>query len=173
LVDLSVVEVSTTIPEQLAVQFFNFESYEVHIETYPDLVFKATLKELEKKPTAEGYPLHLFLDHKNKPNDQNQVKVSAGMSCRVNISINKPENEKGKIIIPITAVFESNEDDKTAVWVINNESNTVSRQNVVMGDIIGNDDIQILEGLTLGQQIVVAGVQRLTEGDKVKLLESN
>ena len=171
LVDLSVIEVTTTIPEQLAVQLFNFESYEVRIETYPDMVFKATLKELEKKPTPEGYPLHLILDHTNKPGSK--YKVAAGMSCRVTIVLNKPEDEKGKIIIPITAVFESDKDDNTAVWVINTADNTVKKQNVVVGDIVGNDAIQITEGLTMGQQIVVAGVHRLTDGDKIKILESN
>lgn len=173
IVDLSVIEVNTTIPEQLAVQFQNFDTYEVHIETYPDKVFKATLKELEKKPTAEGYPLHLFLDHVNNPNNPKQAKVSAGMSCRVNIILKQVKGDKGIIIIPITAVFEGDSDDNTAVWIINSENNTVSMQNVVVGDLYGNDAIQIVEGLSIGQQIVVAGVSRLTEGDKVNVLESN
>lgn len=172
LVDLSVVEVNTTILEQLAVQFFNFDKYEVLIETYPDMVFSATLKELEKKPTAEGYPLHLFLDHINNPNDPNQVKVSAGMSCRVNIILKQTQDDEGKVIVPITAVFEGDSDDSMAVWIINPENNTVKMQNVVVGDLVGNDNIHIVEGLSIGQQIVVAGVQRLTEGDKVNILGS-
>ncbi len=171
IVDLSVIEVTTTIPEQLAVQFINFDQYEVHIETYPDQVFRATLKELEKKPTAEGFPLHLFLDHKNNPNDPNQVKITAGMSCRVTILLKKDEDEVGKIIIPITAVFESNADDNTAVWVIDADNYTVKKQTVVVGDIVGNDAIEIVEGLAMGQQIVIAGVHRLTDGDKIKILE--
>ena len=171
LVDLSVIEVNTTIPEQLAVQFLNFDKYEVRLETYPDFVFNATLKELEKKPTPEGFPLHLFLDHVNKPGSK--YKVAAGMSCRVNIILKKDQNDEGKIIIPITAVFEGDSDDNMAVWVINLEKNTVSKQNVVVGDLVGNDNIHIIKGLSLGQQIVVAGVQRLTEGDKVNILESN
>ena len=137
------------------------------------MVFSATLKELEKKPTAEGYPLHLFLDHVNNPNDPDQVKVSAGMSCRVNIIMTQTQDDEGRVIIPITAVFERDSDDNTAVWIINPENNTVEKQNVVIGDIIGNDAIQIVEGLTFGQQIVVAGVHRLTEGDKVNILELN
>ena len=171
IVDLSVIEVTTTIPEQLAIQFMNFDRYEVNIESYPDQVFMATLKELEKKPTAEGYPLHLFLDHKNNPNDPNQVKVSAGMSCRVNILLKKEEGEVGKIIVPITAIFESNADDNTAVWVIDATNNTVQRQTVVLGHIVGNDAIEVVEGLAMGQEIVIAGVHRLTNGDKIKVLE--
>jgi len=172
IVDLSVIEVTTTIPEQLAVQILSFDKYEVNLETYPDQVFNATLKELEKKPTAEGYPLHLFLDHVNNPNNPNKALVSAGMSCRVNIILKKADDETGKIIVPITAVFESVADDKTAVWIIDLESSTVKRQIVTVGDIVGNDVIEIVEGLSMGQQIVVAGVHRLTDGDKVTILES-
>ena len=168
IVDLSVIEVNTTIPEQLAVQFLNFDKYDVIIETYPDMVFTATLKELEKKPTAEGYPLHLFLDHVNK--SSNQTKVSAGMSCRVNIIL-KQTGEEGNIIIPITAVFEGDSENSMAVWIIEPENNTVTKHNVVVGDVVGNDNIHIVEGLSIGQHIVIAGVQRLTEGDKVNILE--
>jgi multidrug efflux system membrane fusion protein len=172
IVDLSVIEVTATIPEQLAVQLLSFEKYEVHIEAYPDEVFTARLKEMEKKPTAEGFPLHLFLDHVNNPNDPNQAKVSAGMSCRINILLKKAEDDIGKIIVPITAVFESNMDDQTAVWIIDPQSETVSKQEVVVGNIIGNDAIEIVEGIEMGQQIVVAGVHRLTEGEKIKILDS-
>ncbi|RLD37400.1 MAG: hypothetical protein DRI89_15240 [Bacteroidetes bacterium] len=176
LVDLSVIEVNTTIPEQLAVKFRDFEKYEVRLETYPDILFGVTLKELEKKPTAEGFPLHLYLDHVNKPNDKTQTKVAAGMSCRVNIILKQNDNDVARVIIPLTAVFEGELDKSTSVWIINPDNNTVTKQNVIIGDLVGNDAILITEGLSLGQQIVIAGVHRLTEGDKVNnidILKSN
>ena len=95
------------------------------------------------------------------------------MSCRVTIILKQTQDNDGKVIIPITAVFESDSDDKMAVWVIDPENNTVKMRNVVVGNLEGNDNIHIAEGLSIGQQIVVAGVQRLTEGDKVNILESN
>ena len=175
LVDLSVIEVNTTIPEQLAIQFLNFDSYEVRLETYPDIVFKATLKELEKKPTPEGFPLHLYLDHANLTKDKTKLKVAAGMSCRVNIILKNAADEKSRIIIPITAVFEGQLDKSTMVWIINPD-NTVKKQSVVAGDLVGHDGILIIDGLSIGEQIVIAGVHRLQEGDTVNnidILESN
>jgi len=175
LVDISILEVVTTIPEQLAIQLLNFDTYEVRLETYPDVVFKATLKELEKKPTPEGFPLHLYLDHANQQNNKTQLKVAAGMSCRVNIILKNAEDEKSKIIIPITAIFEGHLDKSTMVWIINSD-NTVKKQSVVTGDLVGHDGIEITEGLSKGQQIVIAGVHRLAEGDKVNnidILNSN
>jgi len=171
LVDLSVIEVITTIPEQLAVQFLNFDRYEVRIETYPEIVFNATLKELEKKPTPEGFPLHLILDHVNSPGTE--IKVAAGMSCRVNVILKESDDVGGRIIVPITAVFKGEGNDQTMVWVINPQDSTVSKQLVTIGEIVGNDAINITEGLSKGQQIVVAGVHRLNEGDKVNILASN
>ncbi len=171
IVDLTVIEVNTTIPEQLAVQFQNFDTFEVRIEAYPDAVFKATLKNLEKKPTPEGYPLHLYLNHTNYPEDKTQMKVAAGMSCRVNISLKKTEGAVAAIIVPLTAIFESGTEKVTTVWVINPDDNTVKKQKIVMGAIVGNNAIKITEGLSLGHQIVIAGVHRLSEGDEVNFVD--
>jgi len=176
LIDLSVLEVITTIPEQLAVQLVNFDSYEVRLETYPDIVFNATLKNLEKKSTAEGFPLHLYLDHKNQLKNKTKIKVGAGMSCRVNINLKENTEEKNRIIIPITSVFEGDIDKSTMVWVINKDNNTVKSQNVVTGDLVGHDLIVIEKGISIGNQIVTAGAQRLSEGDaisNVDILKSN
>ena len=171
IVDLSVIEVTTTIPEQLAVKFRDFDKYVIRLETYPDTVFIASLKNLEKKPTPEGFPLHLILDHVNNPKDKTQVKVAAGMSCRVIISLKKVSNEKEQMIIPLTAIFEDDTDKNTKVWVISADSNIVKKQNIIVGDFVGNDKVIIKEGLSIGQQVVIAGVHRLTEGDKVNILK--
>jgi len=147
IIDLSILEVNTTIPEQLAIQFLNFTNYEVRIEAYPDVVFNATLKELEKKPTPEGFPLHLILDHVNNENDKTKKKVAAGMSCRITIILKDDADVKSRIIIPITAVFEGKEDKNALVWVINPENNTVKKQVVTVGEMVGHDGIEIKEGL--------------------------
>ncbi len=176
LVDLSLIEVITTIPEQLAIQYLNFDSYEVHLETYPGVVFKASLKELEKKPTSEGFPLHLYLDHKNIESDNTQVKVAAGLSCRVNINLKNSGEGQSRIIVPITAIFEGNTDNSTSVWIINADNNTVKIQSVTTGNLVGHDAILIKKGLSIGDEIVIAGVHRLTEGDKINnidILKSN
>ncbi len=173
-VDLSKIEVLTTIPERLAVKFRDFEGYKIKFDAYPDTVFLASLKNIEKKPTAEGYPLHLYLEHKQIAKDKNQKKVTAGMSCRVNISLKKEQKENTEdedIIVPIAAVFEGEADDVSSVWIINKETMTVKKQNVVLGSLVGKDRIQIKSGLKPGQLIVTAGSKRLVEGEQVKILD--
>ena len=171
--NLSVIEVATTIPEQLAVQFRNFESFEVVFETYPDIVFQATLKEMGKVPTAEGFPLRLYLNHKNDPKDPNQPKITAGMSCRVTIKLKQVDANNDEIVVPLAAVFESGDENHPSVWVlVGKDTLTVKKQAVKLNGFAGKDLVKIESGLEAGQQIVVAGAKRLVEGQKVKILDN-
>ncbi len=171
--NLSVIEVAATIPEQLAVKFSSFESFTVIFDSYPGKVFKATLKEMGKVPTAEGYPLRLYLDHTNNPKDHNQVKVSAGMSCKVNIKLKNMTNDDNLMVIPFAAVFEGETDKTPSVWILegNGEVKTVKKQPVKLDGFVGKNEVKIKKGLKTGQQIVVAGAKRLIEGQKVKILD--
>jgi len=170
--NLSIIEVATTIPEQLAVKFRNFDSYEVIFDTYPDKVFKATLKEMGKVPTAEGFPLRLYLEHQNNPKDPNQPKISAGMSCRVNIKLKNINEADKQMVIPFAAVIEGQTDNSPSVWLLEGKDTlTVKKQHVQLDGFAGKDYVKIKSGLKAGQMIVVAGAKRLIEGQKVKILD--
>jgi RND family efflux transporter MFP subunit len=171
--NLDLIEVVTTIPEKLAVSFKRFKSYQVIFESYPDHVFEATLKDIGKVPTPEGYTLTLYLKHKNDPNNPNQLKVTAGMSCRVNINLDSSSDDESKII-PTAAVFEGQTDNIPSVWVLEGKDTlTVRKQHVKLGGFAGKDYIKIVSGLETGQKIVAAGAKRLVEGQKVKILDQN
>lgn len=170
LYDLSKLEVYATIPEQLAVRFRDFQSYEVTFETYPGQKFSAELKEMGKAPSAEGYPLYLYLDYKIDVNNPAQPKISAGMSCRVTIKLGRTGEENNEIIVPLGAVFEGETDNQPSVWIINRDNLTVAKRPVTLGDFVGKDHVIIKSGLKAGEQIVAAGSRRLIEGQKVKIL---
>jgi RND family efflux transporter MFP subunit len=171
--DLSLIEVVTTIPEKLAVRFGDFESYSVVFDIYPGRVFNATLKDMGKVPTPEGFTLTLYLDHKNDPNDPDQIKISAGMSCRVNINLKNNSGQASQIVVPTAAVFEGETDKVPSVWILEGSGDvrTVKKQHVKLDGFAGNDYIKIAGGLTPGQVIVAAGAKRLVEGQKVKILD--
>jgi RND family efflux transporter MFP subunit len=169
--NLDIIEIVTTIPEQLAVKFRHFDSYEIKFDTYPDITFRATLKEMGKVPTSEGYPLHLYLSHKNNPKDTKQAKITAGMSCRVNIKLKNLDDEDTQMIIPIAAVFESETDKSPSVWILEgHDTLTVKKQGVVLDGFSGRDYVKIAGGLKTGERIVIAGAKRLIEGQKVIIL---
>ncbi len=174
--NLSVLEVVTTLPEQVAVQFRYFDSYEVTFDTYPGQIFKATLKNLEKTPTPEGFRLHLYLVHEYNANDPNQARISAGMSCRVNIKLSKEAVQSQEIVVPVSAVVEGGADTRPSVWLLQPykaDTLTVKKQPVTLGGLRGRDLVQVRSGLKPGERIVVAGAKRLVEGKKVKILKKN
>ena len=169
LYDLSKIEVVTTIPEQLAVLFKQFDKYEVFFDTYPGKTFSATLKNMEKTPTPEGFKLHLYLNDKNI-NRPGMPKITAGMSCRVNILLKKATGQNNEdIIVPTGAVFEGETDSTPSVWIIT-KNLTVKKQHVVLDGFAGKDFVRIKSGLKPGVRIVGAGSKRLVEGEKVTIL---
>ncbi len=168
LYDLSKIEIVTTIPEQMAVNFRFFDKYHVIFDTYPDTTFTATLKEMEKTPTPEGFKLHLFLNY--DPYKSSAYRISAGMSCRVNISLKSDKISKGEIVVPTSAVFEGETDTVPSVWILTKDL-TVKKQHVSLNGFAGKDYIRIKSGLKPGEIIVVAGAKRLVEGQKVKILD--
>ncbi len=72
------------------------------------------------------------------------------------------------VVLPSGALFDQNE--KPAVWVFDPQTATVSLKPVSV-DRYETDRIIISEGLKKGDIVVTAGVNRLREGQKVKLLE--
>lgn len=75
--------------------------------------------------------------------------------------------------VPIESVFNADGDalerDNKFVWVLNSD-NTVSKKKVVVGKA-SKDTVQVLDGLTNDQVVVIAGVSRLREGMQVDVIE--
>jgi RND family efflux transporter MFP subunit len=72
------------------------------------------------------------------------------------------------IEIPATALVRA--DGKTAVWVFDKQSGTVSLRNIAVGNADARS-VQVTSGLNPGDVVVTAGVQALRPGQKVRLLE--
>ena len=74
-------------------------------------------------------------------------------------------------MIPITALFEPNTESEGAyVWVVDSVNNIVTSRQIILGRFQSDSRIEVLEGLSDGEVIVTAGVSRLVDGQKVKLL---
>lgn len=105
----------------------------------------------------------------------NVVSVSPGMTGRV---LYREKSEQDRIaggfagttfMIPESAILA--EPDKSAsVWVVDPKVGAVVRKAVSLGDATGSR-IQVRKGLAKGDVIVTSGVQFLTEGDLVHLME--
>ena len=167
LLDLSRIEIHAHVPENLAIFFPQFKSYQVVFDAYPSKTFLATFKEIGKTPDPAGYPISLFLDYKSE--DATEYKIAPGLTCGIDIILATDEGTTS-FIVPLTAVFEGEKPDNPAVWVMDKSTNTVTKRDVTVGSLISNTSIEIQEGIQSGEWIVTAGVHKLTEGQKVKPL---
>jgi RND family efflux transporter MFP subunit len=167
LIDLSKIEVKFYVAEQAAVRADEFDYFTVRFETYPDKVFRARLKEIGKKAEPEGFPITLYLEI---PRGE-KVLIRPGFTCNARIYFKTAgDAQASKVVVPITAVFESGNENEPSVWVLDEESMTVSKRKVAVGNFVSNKSIEVTSGLEDGEWVVTAGVQRINEGQQVKFL---
>ena len=97
-----------------------------------------------------------------------------GMAVEVTARNQNIEMDVGNVVnVPIEAIFNADGDDlardKKYVWCVK-EDNTVTKRQVIAGNA-HKDSVQILDGLSRGEHVVIAGISRLREGMKVEVIE--
>ncbi len=131
---------------------------EVQVSALPDRSFPARVSEFATRadPSTRTFQVRLVFD---PPED---VAILPGMTARVTATL--PGD--GTIRLPSHAVFA---DDRGAshVWKLNPEGMTVHSVAVKPGTLTGGD-LEIVEGLSIGDQIVTSGISQLREGTKVR-----
>ena len=96
----------------------------------------------------------------NLPSDEN---FQPGMFLEASITTSTSRG----ITVPIKALLPQNE-DKAVAFVVG-EDNKVSARSVTMGEILSDNQIEVLNGLENGESIVVKGAAYLKNGDTVSL----
>lgn len=128
----------------------------------PDHKIPTQFKEvsLEADATSQTYQVTFTFD----PVDG--LNILPGMNATV--WFQDPRKLASKLIetkIPLTALI--TEGEQKYVWVVDKETMTVARRDVMVTDGIGVN-LSISSGLEAGETIVVAGVAYLSEGMKVR-----
>ena len=72
--------------------------------------------------------------------------------------------EQALLNVPVSALYRT-EGQPDSVWVISEDR--VFRRAIELGEF-GSDSVQVLSGLSAGDEIVVAGVMRIEEGQQVR-----
>jgi multidrug efflux system membrane fusion protein len=76
-----------------------------------------------------------------------------------------------RIAVPLSAVFTpQNEPARPRVWLVDEQAGTVRSVPVQLGEALDGERI-VVEGVVPGQWVVSAGVQRLAEGQAVRVPE--
>jgi len=170
LVDISQIEMIIDIPESTISLVRYAVDIKVSFDAFPAREIPATIKEIgaEASSTTRTFPVTLIMD---QPED---IKILPGMAgkARGRVSDDAPQkkNQNKGIQIPVSAAYSPEEDDKTYVWLINEESGEVHRQEVSLGKVISTG-LVITNGVNPGDWVVTAGVHFLREGQKVKIMQ--
>ncbi len=126
-------------------------------ETYPLELVSTQMK----AGSSQLYRTTFRLDPKVNPD------LAPGMT--VSVRIDYRNEGEAPLSLPMTALFR--EDDRSCVWKFDPSSSTVKKQVVTTGDMSGDGRITILSGITGQDEIVVAGVHALADGERVTLLQ--
>jgi len=167
IVDKSQIEMIISIPENLIMLASTAENIEVIFDSFPDRKIPAEIKEVGKEAskTTRTYPVTLIME---QPED---ITILPGMAGKA--TGNAPEDQsmlpKGRLV-PVDAIFSPDDIDKTYVWIIDEKSKQVTKQEVTTGRL-SNTGILVTDGLETGVWIATAGVHNLREGMEVRILE--
>lgn len=141
----------------------------VEFDTYKGKWFTARVKEfVDASPDGSGIPVRLAIV--DSAFNRDKYNIYPGFSCKVILSIDNVSGEGYSV--PLSAVFEDLATGETSVWLYNSTTGTVKRQKVETEQLFGTDRVQINAGLKADDVIVVAGVNYITENQKVSVVNN-
>ncbi len=156
-------EIHFDIPEQRISEIKNQQSVTVSLWSGGERKFNAKIREISAAADSASRTYRAkatLLD--------GQEEARLGMTATVWIASDKTE----QIAVPLSAVFTSQDQPtQQKVWLIDEATSTVKTVPVQLGIALPGELISV-EGLQTGQLVVSAGVQRLKEGQSVRLLAS-
>lgn len=169
------IDISIRVPEQLFARVQRQLDYqpEIIFAADPEQTYRAQLKEWDTTadPATNTYEVVFTMP------TPAEFNVLPGMSATVRVDSFAVESQATQgILIPTGAVFSNTTspvDSAQRVWVFeatqgeNGTTGTVHQRKVKVGRVT-DTSIEVIEGLTAGEQIVVAGVHALEEGQQVR-----
>ena len=130
----------------------------------PGQRFPVTFKEIatEADPQTQTFEITYAL-----PAPQ-ELTVLPGMSTTLTFDLSLFLEEEAVFFLPVSAVTaDANLDPR--VWIVDEEQMTVQPRSVTVGEL-RDTRIAILDGVALGERVVVAGASLLSEGQAVTLM---
>ena len=165
--DMSEVQIDINVPETLFAKVTRqqVESMVAEFPSAPERSFPLQYREHETEPdpVAQTYRVTLAMP---VPED---INILPGMTVSVIVKIRSDDVAAQGLQVPASAVG-ADAGQQPFVWVIDPETNAVSKRPITLGPLRGDSAI-VTDGLKPGEQIVSAGVSFLQEGQVVRPLE--
>jgi len=168
--DLTKIEVVIDIPENVIARTSEglYLTFSASFESAEGQEFPLKVKEVSTQadPETQTYKVTLIMP---QPED---INILPGMTASVNLNVDVDSlpDTVPNVAIPSQAVI-AGENESMYVWVLNPDDMSVTQRTVEVGALAGIDEIQILEGLNTGEQVVTSGMKKLRDGMKVSIME--
>ena len=165
LIDVRNLDIEVDFPESVAAQYASGREHEAfaRFETAPGREFELRLKEAatQADPRTQTFRVTFTM-----PQPEG-INLLPGMTATVTLRIGIAATQG--VVIPIAAIF-SDETRGTYVWVVERAEMMVSKRAVVTGEPVGTSEVEILNGLEVGETIATSAVSRLSEGMRIREL---
>lgn len=148
-------EVEINLPENRVEDIQRAPQLTVVFWALPEVSVTGIVREIAPMADANSRTYKVRISLKNPPEE-----IKLGMTAEVRIT---DAGNQVAAYIPISAVYQTGE--TPAVWVVTND--VVNRRPVKIG-MFGDNQVEVLDGLKGGEVIVIAGVHKLMEGQKVR-----
>ena len=164
--DVTRIEIVVDIPEYLMANMRGgkLAQIEAAFDSAPDKKFPVEIFEASAQADSRTQTFRVTL---TMPQPE-EIRILPGMTALVFVHVREDmdDEEMEQFIIPARAVYAG--DDGTAyVWVIDDDMRVHARE-VEAGQVTGEGDIRIHDGLSAGEMIAVTGVTQLREGMQVR-----
>jgi membrane fusion protein (multidrug efflux system) len=157
-VQLDPLRVDFSVPEILLPKVKAGLAVEVTVDAYPDDVFSGTVIAVAPRAEVQGHSLEV---RASLPNDE--LKLRPGLFVRISIALGANPNA---IVVPEQAIWPIGQ-DKT-VFVVNDGK---AELRVVKLGERQPGLVEVIEGLSAGEVIVIAGQMKLHDGAKVRSVD--
>ena len=151
--DISNLQVTADIPERYVAVLKEGLKAEISVEAYPGVVFEATVSRVSPVVDTTSRTKEVVL-HFNTRDE----RVNAGMFGKVKLYT---QDYRDQVVMPSDALVQLN--DENYAYVVKEDS-TVERRKVVTGKSV-DGKIQITEGISEGEKVVIQGQTSLNDGD--------
>lgn len=169
LLDPSSIEFVVNVPENLIGLAPYVTDVTVRFDALPGTEVPAEISEIgrEASQATRTYPVTLRMEQPKG------VEILPGMAGTATIVSRPPEGTTlVGMQIPATAVFAGENMTKSFVWVVDESSNTLERREIEVGSL-AQFGVLVRSGLRSGDLIVTKGVNTLSEGEEVRIMQES
>ena len=152
-------EIEINVPENRIDTLRKVSQVKVAFWALPNVVVDGKIREIAPVASSISRTYKVRISLLNPPSE-----IKLGMTAAVEVA-DSIQQSNSVVYIPLTAIYQTN--DTPSVWVV--KDGVVKLRSVKVGSF-QEAQVQVLAGLNPGETIVTAGVQKLREGQMVRLI---